>query len=441
MSKKQSIQHKIVKTMKQVFANKHKYLTADQIRHNTPQTASNTLSQQVVHQTTQALFYIIDSQQKSASSATKVRPLPSSSIISKMDLNRRQNTATHTRTTMPKAAAQHSTDISVPSEASVANSVLAASSHGRRTRQQGALNTDRLSHRVFQSPSASAPSLSAQFGQSHTSTPHSLQQQFQNETSLSDSREDPAAPSFKPEHHVKSVNQQIQNINDAAELHYRSSLPSVEENTDPEVAGSSFPSHSTLDQEAYETMEQRLETYKANRQASLSEQTAPVEKVTVRLQNHATANEVENRLPDTHSYVSVDPTTTTKIPGQSELPKLPELPEQPKAESNDKRHRKTGYPGDPSNTLMLTKLLAETEKPYSGKKHQLLISSVDRQWYGFIDGSGQVYESPYSSRYKYVINLAPTASSSVKVPLYENQQLKPHEDVVKQRLGNRTRVK
>ena len=29
--KKQSIQHKIVKTMKQVFANKHKYLTADQI--------------------------------------------------------------------------------------------------------------------------------------------------------------------------------------------------------------------------------------------------------------------------------------------------------------------------------------------------------------------------------------------------------------------------
>lgn len=62
------------------------------------------------------------------------------------------------------------------------------------------------------------------------------------------------------------------------------------------------------------------------------------------------------------------------------------------------------------------------------KKYNLIINSLDRQWYGEItekDGNFIYYESPYTDRYKYVVNFSSNPDTTVKIPIYENNKFKP----------------
>ena len=62
------------------------------------------------------------------------------------------------------------------------------------------------------------------------------------------------------------------------------------------------------------------------------------------------------------------------------------------------------------------------------KKYNLIINSLDRQWYGEItekNGNFVYYESPYTDRYKYVVNFSSNPDTTVKIPIYENNKFKP----------------
>ena len=80
------------------------------------------------------------------------------------------------------------------------------------------------------------------------------------------------------------------------------------------------------------------------------------------------------------------------------------------------------------------------------KKYNLIINSLDRQWYGEItekDGNFIYYESPYTDRYKYVVNFSSNPDTTVKIPIYENNKFKPlninkSEDKIKMLQGNIT---
>lgn len=65
-------------------------------------------------------------------------------------------------------------------------------------------------------------------------------------------------------------------------------------------------------------------------------------------------------------------------------------------------------------------------KIYTLRKYNIIINSIDRQWWGeIIDGN--IYPSIYENRYKYMVNFAPTSDTSVKVPIYINSKYKPPE--------------
>ena len=64
------------------------------------------------------------------------------------------------------------------------------------------------------------------------------------------------------------------------------------------------------------------------------------------------------------------------------------------------------------------------EHNYVKRTYNIVINSIDRQWWGVIDNN-ETYESSYTQRYKYVVNFAPVSDTSVKVPIYENNKFIP----------------
>ena len=65
------------------------------------------------------------------------------------------------------------------------------------------------------------------------------------------------------------------------------------------------------------------------------------------------------------------------------------------------------------------------ENTYIKRKYNIVINSIDRQWWGVIDDNDVTYESSYIERYKYVVNFAPVSDTSVRVPIYENNKFIP----------------
>ena len=62
---------------------------------------------------------------------------------------------------------------------------------------------------------------------------------------------------------------------------------------------------------------------------------------------------------------------------------------------------------------------------YITKKINIVINSIDRQWWGKINDDNEIYPSLYEDRYKYNVNVAPVSDTSVRVPIYENNKYIP----------------
>jgi len=81
----------------------------------------------------------------------------------------------------------------------------------------------------------------------------------------------------------------------------------------------------------------------------------------------------------------------------------------------------------------------KNKKNIKKKKYNLIINSLDRQWYGEItenNGNFVYYDSPYTDRYKYVVNFSSNPDTTVKIPIYENNKTIPlninkHQDKIK----------
>ena len=83
-----------------------------------------------------------------------------------------------------------------------------------------------------------------------------------------------------------------------------------------------------------------------------------------------------------------------------------------------------------------------SQPEFNVETFNLVINSLDRQWYGQISKTGDIYGSPFTQRYKYTVNFSPSADSYINVPIYENNEYIPlnidlEEDKIKIRKGLR----
>ena len=75
------------------------------------------------------------------------------------------------------------------------------------------------------------------------------------------------------------------------------------------------------------------------------------------------------------------------------------------------------------------------EQKYTMRTRQVVINSLDRPWYGYIDNEGNVYESSFTDRHKYTVTFNGNSDSFVQQPVYENSKYEPYTDTVKMELG------
>ena len=68
--------------------------------------------------------------------------------------------------------------------------------------------------------------------------------------------------------------------------------------------------------------------------------------------------------------------------------------------------------------------ILKNQPNYSIKTYNLIINSIDREWHGIIN-KDTVYPSNYTKRYKYTVNFAPMSNSTIKIPVYENNEYCP----------------
>ena len=74
---------------------------------------------------------------------------------------------------------------------------------------------------------------------------------------------------------------------------------------------------------------------------------------------------------------------------------------------------------------ILSEINVIKKNKYSLKTYNLIINSIDRQWYGIVSKDNTVYKSNYTDRYKYTVNFSPMSDSTIKIPVYENNQYVP----------------